>query len=212
MKRLLEDHRHERGLAHRDRPFRHRLRNRLDVDRLEILLIELGALRLPGDAEDGNGIGDRRVKAGDHVGARRPRSADADPDIARLGAAIAVGHMRSAFDMTGEDMTDRAARLERGVKRIDRSAGNAEGAGHAFFFEHANRGFDCFHPGHMRPDCRCRVAGVGRLLASVIARSVTTKHPDQAQQPCLIVSPPLAMTVTFTEISPNLFTALYPRA
>jgi hypothetical protein len=38
VERLLEDARHQPGLAHRDRPLGDRLGDRLDVDRLEVSL------------------------------------------------------------------------------------------------------------------------------------------------------------------------------
>ena len=58
VERLLEDARHQPRLAHRDGPFGNRLGDGLDVDGLEILLVQLGARRLAGDAQDGDA--DRR--------------------------------------------------------------------------------------------------------------------------------------------------------
>jgi hypothetical protein len=82
---LLEGARHLRRLAHGHRPLGHRLGDGLDVHRLEVLLVQAGARRLAGDAQDGDGIGLRRIQAGDHVGARPARGADAHADVA--GAA-----------------------------------------------------------------------------------------------------------------------------
>ena len=61
---------------------RHRLRDRRDVDRLEVLLVHPRARRLAGDAQDRDRVGRRRVEPGDHVGAGRPRRADAHADVA----------------------------------------------------------------------------------------------------------------------------------
>jgi hypothetical protein len=115
MKRLAEDARHQARLAYRDRPFGHRLGDRFDIDGLKILFIEPRARRLAGDAEDRDGIGDRRIKPGDHVGAGRARRADADADIAGLGAGISFGHVRRALDMARQNVPDRAATLQRRI-------------------------------------------------------------------------------------------------
>src|SRR5579872_1682587 len=88
-------------------PFGHRLGDGFDVDGLEILLGQFCARRLAGNAKDRDGIRRGRVESGDHVRAGGAGRADADADIARLGARIAVGHVRSALDMAGEDMPDR---------------------------------------------------------------------------------------------------------
>jgi len=48
-------------------------------------------------------------------------------------------------------MPDRTARLERGIERIDRRAGNAEGAGDAFLFQNTHCGIDRSHLGHFAP-------------------------------------------------------------
>jgi hypothetical protein len=97
---------HQPGLAHRDRPLGDRLGDRLDVDRLEVLLVELRARRLAGDAQDRDRVGDRGVEAGDHVGAGRAGGADAHPDVAGHGAAVAVGHVRGGLDVAGQDVAD----------------------------------------------------------------------------------------------------------
>ena len=53
--------------------------------------------------------------------------------------------------MAGQDMADRAARLERRIERIDRRARHAESAGDPLPLENENRGIDRAHPGHVRP-------------------------------------------------------------
>jgi hypothetical protein len=57
----------------------------------------------------------------------------------------------SAFDMAGQDMADRAAPLERGIERIDRSTGDAEGATDAFLLQDTYRGIDRSHIRHFAP-------------------------------------------------------------
>ena len=122
--------------------------NRRNVDRLEILFGEPRPWRLPGNAEDWNGIGRCRIEPGDHVGAGRAGRADAQADIACLGARIALGHMRGGLDVARQDMPHGAARLERRVERIDRRARHAEPAGNTLPFENENRSVDRAHPGH----------------------------------------------------------------
>ena len=148
---LLEHARHEARLAHGHRPFGHRLGDRFDVDRLEVLLVELGARRLAGDAQDRQGIGDGGVEAGDHVGAGRARGADADADIAGHRPGVAVGHVRGALDMAGQDVADAAMLAHRGIERVDRRARHAERDRDALALQHAHRRL---HGRHLRP-CRC---------------------------------------------------------
>jgi hypothetical protein len=148
VERLAEHARHQRRLPHRDRPFRHRLCDCFDINRLKVFLVKPRARRLAGDAEDRDRIRDRRVKPGDHVGAGRARGTDADADIARFGAGIAFGHMRSALDMARQDMADRAAPFQRGIQRVDRGTRHAEGGHHALFFEDTHRGIDRSHLRH----------------------------------------------------------------
>lgn len=52
MEGLTEHARHQRRLAHGDRPFGHGPGDRFDVDGLEVFLVEPRPRRLPGDAED----------------------------------------------------------------------------------------------------------------------------------------------------------------
>jgi hypothetical protein len=151
---LLEDARHQGRLAHRHRPFGHRLGDRLDVDGLEILLVEPGARRLAGDAEDRDGIGAGRIEPGDHVGAGRAGGADADADIAGPGPGVTLGHMRGALDMARQDVMDRATALQGGIERVDRRARHAEGLGHALALQNPDRSLDSSHSRHARSPAR----------------------------------------------------------
>ena len=148
VERLAEDARHQRRFAHGHRPFRHRLGDRLDIDGLKVFLVEARARRLPGDAKDRDRIRDRRIKTGDHVGAGRARCADADADIAGLGAGVALRHVRGALDVARQNVVDRAALLQGGIQRIDRGAGNTEGANNAFLFQNTHGSIDCSHLRH----------------------------------------------------------------
>ncbi len=150
MERLLERARHLRGLEHRGRPLGDGLDDRRDVHCLEVFLVQPRTRRLAGDAQDRDRIGLRRVQARHHVGAGRPRGADAHADVAGFGARIALGHVRRAFDMARQHMGNRLALAQRGVQGVDRGAGNAEGLVHAFFFQHQNGCHHGFHAGHTR--------------------------------------------------------------
>ena len=129
-------------------PLGHGCRDRGDVDRLEILLVQPRARRLTGDAQDRDRIGDGRVEPGDHVGAGGTRCADAHTDIAGRGAGVAFGHVGSALDMAAEDVADRPPLRQSRVERVDRRPRHAEGGGHALLLEHENGGLDRGHPGH----------------------------------------------------------------
>ena len=150
MEGLLEDARHEPGLARHDRPFGDGLGDLGDLDGLEVLLVEPGARRLAGDAEDGDRIRGGGIEAGDHVGAGGAGRADANPDVAGAGAREALGHVRRALHVAREHVADGVSRPQRRVERIDGRAGNAEGLGDAFFLHHENRGGRRRHPGHER--------------------------------------------------------------
>src|SRR5688500_1824529 len=100
----MEDARNQPWLAHGDGPLGNRLGDGRDVNGLEVLLVQLGARRLAGDAQDGNAVGGGGVEAGNHVGPSWAGGADADTDIAGPGPAVAVGHVRRALDMAGQDM------------------------------------------------------------------------------------------------------------
>ena len=116
---LLEHPRNQSRLAHRDGPFGDRFGDGLDVDGLEVLLVQLGARRLARDAQDGDAVGGGGIQASDHVGPGRAGGADADTDIARLGPAVAIGHVRCAFDMAGQDVADASMGAHRRVEWID---------------------------------------------------------------------------------------------
>jgi hypothetical protein len=151
VERLAEYAGHERRFAHSDRPLRHRLGDRFDIDGLKVFLVKARAGRLSGDAKDGNRICDRRIKTRDHVGAGRARCADADADVACLGAGVALGHMRCALDVARQDVVDRTALLQSGIQRIDRGARNAERANNAFLFQNTHSSIDCSHFSHFTP-------------------------------------------------------------
>ena len=127
MESLLEDHRHESRLTNGDGPFGDRLGDQFNIDGLKVFLVEPRPWRLAGDAKDRNQVGGGGVESGDHVCPGGPGGAEANPDIAGLGARIAVRHMRCALDVARENMTNGGALAQRGVKRVDRSARNAEG-------------------------------------------------------------------------------------
>lgn len=133
---------------HGGRPLGHRRGDAGDVDRLEVFLVQAGARCLAGNAENRDGVGGGGVEAGDHVGAGRAGGADADADVAGLGTGVALGHVRGAFDVTGQDMVDAADLLQRGVHGVDRGTGDAERGIHAFAAHHQYGGFDCSHSGH----------------------------------------------------------------
>ena len=96
----------------------------------------------------GSEIGDGGVEAGDHVGAGGARGADAHTDVAGHGARVAVGHVRGALDMPGQDVPDAAMLAHRRVERVDGSAGHAKGDRHAFLLQDAHRRLDRRHLGH----------------------------------------------------------------
>ncbi|EKM97043.1 hypothetical protein C211_04998 [Stutzerimonas degradans] len=148
MEGLLEHARHQRRLAHGHRPLGHRLGDGLDVHGLEVFFVQAGTRRLAGDAEDRDGVGPGRVEAGDHVGAGRPRGADAHADVAGLGAGVALGHVRGALDVAGENVADTAIGAQGGIQRVDRGAWNAEGSVDAFLAHYRDGGVDCSHAGH----------------------------------------------------------------
>ena len=149
MEGLAENARNQRGLAHGDRPFRHRLGDGLDIDGLKVFFIQARAGGLSSDAQDRDRIRNGGVETGDHIGAGRTGGADADADIAGLGTRIALGHVRCAFDVARQNMIDRSALLQRRIQRIDRSARHAERADDAFLFQNAHCCIDCPHLRHV---------------------------------------------------------------
>jgi hypothetical protein len=145
---LLEGARNLRRLAHGQRPLGDRLCDRFDVHRLEVFLVKACARRLAGNTQDGNRIGCGRVEAGDHVGARRARGADAYADVAGAGARVALGHVRGTLDMAREIVVDASDLAHRRVERVDRRAGKPERSAHPFVAQHLHPGFSGSHPGH----------------------------------------------------------------
>lgn len=135
---LLEDARDLRGLQDRGGLLGDGLGDRGDVDGLEVLLVELRDRGLARDAEDRDRVGDRRVQAGDHVGAGRAGRTDADTDVAGLGTGVALGHVGGALDVAGQRVADAADVLELAVEGVDRRAGHAERGGDAFALEDLN--------------------------------------------------------------------------
>ena len=93
----------------------------------------------------------RGVEAGDHVGAGRARGADAHADVAGHGAGVAVGHVRGALDVAGQDVADAAVRAHRRVERVDRRAGHAERDRDALLLQHPHRRLGRRHLGHRLP-------------------------------------------------------------
>jgi hypothetical protein len=145
---LLEHARHQRGLAHRHGPLGDRLGDALDVHRLEVFLVQPGARRLAGDAEDGDAVGLRRVQAGDHVGAGRAAGADAQADVAGARPGVALGHVGGGFHVPRQDVADAAALAHGGVERVDGGAGHTEGLRDAFLLQHTDGGLRRGHSGH----------------------------------------------------------------
>jgi hypothetical protein len=128
--------------------------------------VQPGPGRLAGDAQDRDRVGQGRVEAGDHIGAGRPRGADANADIAMLGARIAVGHVRGALDMPRQDVADRAAQLQGRIERVDRRPRDAEGAGDALLLQHAHSRIDGTHLRHVRSS-RVPLFGINLEIKSV---------------------------------------------
>ena len=126
---LLEGARHLGRLEDGDRHLGERLGDRGDVDGLEVLLVQLGHGRLAGDAQDRDRVGAGRVEPGDHVGAGRAAGADADADVAGLGAGVALGHVGGALDVAGERVVQAAVGLHRLVEGVDRGSGQPEDVG-----------------------------------------------------------------------------------
>jgi hypothetical protein len=59
--------------------------------------------------------------------------------------------MGSALDMARHNVADRAALLQRGVQRIDRSTGNTEGDNDTLLLEDTHCGIDRSHLRHFEP-------------------------------------------------------------
>ena len=165
MECLLKRARHLRRLAHGDRPLGNRLGDGFDVHRLKIFLVKPRARRLSGNAENGNRIGPRRVKPGDHVGARRPRGSDTHADVPGLGSRVALRHVRGAFDVARQHVIDPADFAHRRIQRIDCRAGQPECRAHALLQHHLDCRFNRSHLCHGHYSCNVvsPVANVFRL-------------------------------------------------
>lgn len=173
MEGLLEDAGDLGGLQDGRRGLRDRLRDRGDVDGLEVLLVDHRDRSLAGDAQDRDRVADRGVEPGDHVGARGARRTDADTDVARVGARVPLRHVGGAFDVAGERVVDATALLERPVEGVDRRARHAEGVADAFELEdlncrsgsgHTRHGVLLLQPGRSRALSRHLVAQPSNLI------------------------------------------------
>ncbi|MNL32983.1 hypothetical protein D3C87_1548690 [compost metagenome] len=107
-----------------------------------------GAGCLAGNAEDWNRVGRGAVEPGDHVGTGRAGSTDAHADVAGLGAGVALGHVRGAFNVASEYVIDAADLLQGGVQRVDGGTRDAKSGIDPFTAHHQNGGFDCSHFAH----------------------------------------------------------------
>lgn len=143
-----EDARYERPLHHRHRPLRHGRRDRGDVDRLEIFLVELGARRLPRDAQDWDAVGQGRVKPRYHIGAGGPRRAEVDADPSGPGAAVTLGRVRASLFVPYQNVPNLPARAQGVIERQDGGARHSENELHAFALQHVYGGFHRCHFGH----------------------------------------------------------------
>src|SRR3546814_16769491 len=83
---------------------------------LESFLVHLRAVRLSGYAKNGHGIARCGIQTGQHVGAGGPRSAQANTDIAGMGAREAFGHVRGAFHVPGQNMQETAVLTRKSVE------------------------------------------------------------------------------------------------
>ena len=148
MESLLEGTGHLSGFQHGGGPLGDGLGDGGDVHGLEVFLVQTRAGGLAGDAQDWDGVGAGRVQAGDHVGAGGAAGADTHTDVAGDGTGIAFSHVAGALDVTGQDVADATVVLHCCVQRVDSGTRYTECNGNAFFFEHANCGFNRFHLGH----------------------------------------------------------------
>ncbi|MCY1334304.1 hypothetical protein D9M69_200560 [compost metagenome] len=146
---LLEHVGHLGRFQHGGGPLGDRRGDLGDVDGLEVFLVQTGTRRLAGDAEDRDGVGRGGVQAGDHVSAGRAGGADAHADVAGPGAGVTLGHVRRAFDVTGQDVVDAADFLQRSVHGVDGGARHAERGIHAFTTHYQYGSLDCSHSGHI---------------------------------------------------------------
>ena len=90
-----------------------------------------------------------------------PGGADADADVARHGARVAVGHVRGALDVAGQDVADAAVLAHRRVERVDgRARARRKRPMTPSRFQHADRGL---HGLHLRHRCLLPVLGLFRF-------------------------------------------------
>src|SRR5699024_4942755 len=82
--------------------------------------------------------------------AGRAGGAQADADVAVLGAGVPVGHVRGGLDVPGEDVLDAAVILHRRVEGVDGGTGQTEGLGGPLLLEDLDDGVDCAHTCHLR--------------------------------------------------------------
>ena len=145
MESLLQHARHQRRFAHGHRHLSDGLSNGLYIDRLEIFFMQTRARRLAGDAQNRNGVSRGGVQRGDHIRSRRARCSQAYADIAGRGPRITFRHMRRAFHVTRQNMTDPAVLAHRRIERVNRRAGHAKCGGNSFFFQYIHCRVDGSH-------------------------------------------------------------------
>ena len=139
-------------LIHKEILLRDRHSDAADVDFLEGIVADGAALHLSGDGDDRDRVEESIRKAGDEV--RRPgaggRAADSDR-TARSG--IAVGGVRCALLMRGQDMADRCLITQGIVEGEDSAARITENSGNAFCLEAFDHDFcSCqFHLTYLLP-------------------------------------------------------------
>src|SRR5690606_23156083 len=97
--------------------------------------------------ESRDGVGPGGVEAGDHVGAGRAGGADAHADVAGLGAGVALGHVRGAFDVACQDVADAAVSAQGGIQRVERGTGDAEGRIDAYLAQYRDGRIDYTNSG-----------------------------------------------------------------
>ena len=150
LERLLEGTGNLRRLEHGHRHLGDRLRDRLDVDGLEVLLVELRDRRLAGDAEDRQRVRPRGVEPRDHVGSGGAGGTDTDADVAVGRTGEPVGHVGCALDVAGEGVPDAAVGAHRGIEGVDGGPWQAERLGGALLLQDGHGGVRRAHASHSR--------------------------------------------------------------
>ena len=115
-----------------------------DVGLLEGVRADDAARDLARDDDHGHGVHVGGGDAGDGVGGAGARRHEDHADLAR-GARVAVGHVRGALLVAGEDVMDLLGVVERVVDLDGLAAGVAEDGVHALGLE---AGDDGLRPGH----------------------------------------------------------------